>query len=301
MSWATLHLTAPLLPRTRPRKTATESRYQRCVSSDSRAFANNIIIPTSATKRTYAEMSPIISDLISPSTSPVEQAKQTLLLAIATTQRGSETSSLQRGTIEEAQVAVEAFSPGAVDWSLLAGTWNVVYTTASDVLPLVKPPPSQFGPLQIPIKVGRVGQRFSSPEQGICQNLIDVEAQVPFLSGTTISLVVEASYEIRTNRSIALTFQKAGVGEIKAGDDLQNVLASPLLPRGAYNMQALMAVEEFSAFIPLTTRVPGLDSTARQPIGINYSITFLDENMFIGRAQGNGGTFIYVRDTLADL
>jgi hypothetical protein len=228
-----------------------------------------------------------------PVSSSAHQAKQVLLNAIAGTQRGSEAGSMKRGQIAEAQVAVEAFSPIEVDWSLLAGTWNVVYTTASDVLPIVRPGTGLPG---FPLRVGRVGQRFTSPEEGIVQNLIEVEAMVPFLSGTKTTLVVEASYEVRTSRSIALSFKKAGVGQVLAGDDLQNVLASPLLPRGEWQMQALMAVSEFSAFIPLTTRVPGTSSSSKTPAGLNYNITYLDEDMFIGRAGGNGGTFIFVRD-----
>ena len=229
-----------------------------------------------------------------PSTSrQVQEAKQALLEAIAGTQRGSDAGSLKRGQVAEAQVAVESLSPIEVDWSLLAGTWNVVYTTASDVLPIVRPGAGLPG---FPLRVGRVGQRFTSPEEGIVQNIIEVEALVPILSGTKATLVVEASYEVRTSRSIALSFKKAGVDEVLAGDDLQNVLASPWLPRGTLNMQALLAISEFSAFLPLTTRVPGTSSNSKTPAGLNYNITYLDEDMFIGRAQGNGGTFIFVKD-----
>ncbi|KAL4527127.1 hypothetical protein Ndes2526B_g09160 [Nannochloris sp. 'desiccata'] len=223
----------------------------------------------------------------------VQEVKQALLNAIAGTERGSDAGSLKRGQVAEAQVALEAFSPIEVDWSLLAGTWNVVYTTASDVLPIVRPGAGLPG---FPLRVGRVGQRFTSPEEGIVQNLIEVEALVPFLSGTKTTLVVEAAYEVRTSRSIALSFKKAGVGQVLAGDDLQNLLASPLLPRGNWQMQALMAISEFSAFLPLTTRVPGTCSSSKIPAGLNYNITFLDEEMFIGRAGGNGGTFIFVRE-----
>lgn len=53
---------------------------------------------------------------------------------------------------------------------------------------------------------------------------------------------------------------------------------------------------QFSAFLPLNTRLPGTTSNTRRPVGLNYSITYLDEDLFIGRAQGNGGTFIFVRD-----
>lgn len=216
-------------------------------------------------------------------------AKQRLLDAISGTQRGSEAWPIKRGSIEEAQVAVESTSPLAANWSLLEGTWDVIYTTASDVLPLVKPAAGFAG---FPFAIGRVGQRFSNPEQGVVQNLIEVKL---FDGGLKATLVVEASYEIRTARSIALSFRSAGIDGVVAGDSVQNLLAPALLPRGWLNMEALMALERLSLQVPLSTRVPGVSSSSRQPVGINYNITYLDEEMLIGRAQGNGGTFIFMR------
>ncbi len=31
-------------------------------------------------------------------------------------------------------------------------------------------------------------------------------------------------------------------------------------------------------------------------MGFNYLLTYLDEDMLVGRAQGNGGTFIFSRE-----
>lgn len=269
--WGTLRLAAPLTARPRVTARSRPTRRLRAASSDA-AIASAPAAPAP--------------------TVPLAEAKAALLRAVAGTQRGSEASSLKRGEVEEAQVAVEAASPPEADWSLLAGTWDVVYTTAGDVLPLVRPGPGLPG---FPLRVGRVGQRFSSPEEGRCQNLIEVEGVVPPLTGTSATFIVEASYEVRTARSLALRFERAGVGAVAPGDDLQNALAPPLLPRGAWNMQLLQAVQGFSAFVPLTTRLPGTAPTARLPTGLNYSVTFLDEDLFIGRAGGNGGTFIFQR------
>lgn len=226
----TLHLASPLPPRRKGHVCGFKIRFDRsnrrdiCASSE---FAVDTITGSALSR---------------PAPSPrVIELKQALMEAIAGTQRGSDAGAFKRGAIEEAQVAVESLSPAEVDWTLLAGTWNVVYTTASDVLPIVRPGAGIPG---FPLRVGRVGQRFTSPEEGRVQNIIEVEALVPVLSGTKATLVVEASYEVRTGRSIALAFQKAGVGEIMAGDGLQNALASPLLPRGQWNLQALMAITE---------------------------------------------------------
>jgi PAP_fibrillin len=280
-----LQLASPALPRkTRPGSIVVKPRYHK---------SHPRLLNAPATTAIDSSASTAADDSRPLSSRQVQGAKQALLNAIAGTQRGSDAGSLQRGQIAEAQVAVEAFSPVEVDWSLLPGTWNVVYTTAADVLPIVRPGAGLPG---FPLRVGRVGQRFTSPDEGIVQNLIEVEALVPFLTGTKATLVVEASYEVRTSRSIALSFKKAGVGQVLAGDDLQNILATPLLPRGDWQMQALLAISEFSAFLPLTTRVSGTSSSSRTPAGLNYNITYLDEDMFIGRAGGNGGTFIFVRD-----
>lgn len=92
----------------------------------------------------------------------------------------------------------------------------------------------------------RVAQRFSSPEEGRVQNIIDVEAAGPLVGGSTARLVVDASYEVRTARSIALTFREAALEEVRPAEGLQNLLAPALLPRGWWNLQLLMAIEAVS-------------------------------------------------------
>jgi hypothetical protein len=47
--------------------------------------------------------------------------------------------------------------------------------------------------------------------------------------------------------------------------------------------------------VPLVTRLPGAASEQRQPVGLNYMLTYLDDDMLIGRAQGNGGVFVFTR------
>jgi len=174
----------------------------------------------------------------------VEVGKKKWLLrqAVSGTQRGAAASSQERGMIEEAQVALEECSPPHAEWRLLEGTWDVIYTTAGDVLPLVRSPP-----IPLPFRVGRVGQRFTSPEAGIVQNLIEVEAIDPVLNGTTATLVVEASYTVQTARSLALQFQKAGVQGVELGSALQTLAAPALLPRGWINMRLLQSLVEVSA------------------------------------------------------
>jgi hypothetical protein len=217
-------------------------------------------------------------------------AKDRLFDAIASTERGSQASLYQRGKVEEAQVGVEAFAEMEADWSKLVGTWWIIFTTASDVRPLVGPIAN--GPT--PFRISRVGQRFSTPEEGKVQNLIEVRAVGPFVGGSSATLVVDAVYECRTARSLALRFQAAGVDDVKISGSLQNLLAPPLLPRGWWNLAVLQALESAAIRLPLVTRVPGVTNQSRNPIGFNYSITFVDDDLLIGRASN--GTYIFKRD-----
>ena len=183
---------------------------------------------------------------------------------------------------------MESTSPVEADWDLLEGTWEVVFTTASDVVPIVG-----TGVPGVPLRVGQVSQRFSSPAEGRVQNIIEVEATDLLFGGSKATLVVDAAYSVRTARSIALEFQSAGVEKVEIGGLLQTLAAPALLPRGWWNMQLLQAAEQLAFSVPLSTRPPGVSSSSRQPVGINYNITYLDADMLIGRAQGSGGTFIF--------
>lgn len=66
--------------------------------------------------------------------SPAQQAKQVLLDIVSNTRRGSSTSKLLRGEVEEAQIAVESFSGPELNYDILEGRWKLVYTTAADVV-----------------------------------------------------------------------------------------------------------------------------------------------------------------------
>ena len=61
-----------------------------------------------------------------------------------------------------------------------------------------------------------------------------------------VTLTVEAAYEPRTARSIALAFKSARAGGVALSPALQNLVASPLLPRGWWNLQALMWLRDVS-------------------------------------------------------
>ena len=193
----------------------------------------------------------------------LQKAKARLLEVVHDTARGSRAAVEKRGEIEEAQVAVEEFSGPEADWALLAGTWRVVYTTAPDVVPLVRP----F--VGLPLRIGAVGQRFSDFNEGRVENLIEVELLGPFVDGSKLTLAVEARFEIRTGRSIAIMFQNAGLSFFRVGDALQNFLAPPLLPRGYVNMVVLMALSQ----VGLACNCVIVSSTTYLCLSIRLSIT----------------------------
>eukprot|EP00883_Tetradesmus_obliquus_P014590 jgi/Sobl393_1/7657/SZX78179.1 len=140
-------------------------------------------------------------------------AKDALLTWISGTRRGAAATKQLRGQIEEAQVAVEALSPAELTYDLLEGKWLLMYTTAADVLPIVGLDLELPFGLPAPVTVGNVYQRFSSVARGSVQNII--EFSLPFLlqqqQGATFT--VEASYEVRSGRRIALVFEEAQLGK----------------------------------------------------------------------------------------
>ena len=111
-------------------------------------------------------------------------------------------------------------------------------------VPLVRPPRT-LAPLA-PLSIGRIYQRFSSLEQGQAENIIEATARLPPLAGAGVQFVVEARYEPRTARSIALRFQSARLGEVTLSPQLQNFVASPVLPRGWWNLWALQQLQQAS-------------------------------------------------------
>lgn len=228
------------------------------------------------------------------STEPdVVTRKNALRELVEDTSRGSKADLTTRGRIAEAQVALETTST-SVDYEKLAGTWDLIYTTALDVLPILflgEAPTIGGIKLPSPFKLGRISQKFSSPDEGIIENIISYS--IPgLLEEEGIITTVTARYEVLTSRRIYLTFQKAGVSDIKITPQLESLIAPAMLPRGGFNHQLLLGIREFDFSIPLNRDSPFFPS-ARE--GGNYLLTYLDDDMLIGRASGTGGAFIFNR------
>lgn len=244
-------------------------------------------------------MRPIASaaaaEALLPELTAADAAKRALLDAIQFTGRGSNTSKALRGEVEEAQVALEACQAGAgLDYSLLEGKWRLVYTTAADVVPIVGLDLADLLPagLPAPVVVGDVFQRFSGVEAGRVENIIEFGLP-PFTDERRgVTFTVGASYEVRSPRRIALTFLEAEVGRVQASPLLETLLAPALLPRGWWNQRALLGLKEFSLRFPFRS---AQQVAAGHAVGAGYLLTYLDQDILIGRAQAPGGSFVFTR------
>ena len=247
----------------------------------------------------------------------VSAAKRALYDAVEGTYRGAGASASERAAVEEAQVALETLDvAGAadIDLELLSGKWRLVYTTAADVLSVLRIQ-RDLGPLS-PVEVGDIFQSFTA--DGRIEN--EIRLSVPFLlapatMGTDggVALKVDADYAKCGARTLSLTFQEARVTEVRISDLAETLIAPALLPRGSINHQILLAIKELELRFPLRGAVTAMGgpATGRPARGDDdgggsrarsggaavgaYLLSYLDETTLIGRASGSGGTFVFER------
>ena len=247
----------------------------------------------------------------------VTAAKRALYDAMEGTYRGAGASASERAAVEEAQVALETLDvAGAadIDLELLSGKWRLVYTTAADVLSVLRIQ-RDLGPLS-PVEVGDIFQSFTA--DGRIEN--EIRLSVPLLlapatKGTAggVALKVDADYAKCGARTLSLTFQEARVTEVRISDLAEALIAPALLPRGSINHQILLAIKELELRFPLRGAVTAMGgpATGRPARGDDdgggsrarsggaavgaYLLSYLDETTLIGRASGSGGTFVFER------
>lgn len=218
--------------------------------------------------------------------------KEAFYKLVQDTERGGNTTAIQRGRIEESLVEIESRLAGSdIRWDLLEGKWNVVYTTARDVRGIVKGVPEGF-----PVRALHVGQVYSRPATGKVLNVIQVELQVPILKGTRVSILVEADYAITNLKSIGLRFRAARIGNVELGEGLQNLLTPALLPRGNWNLAAVNFVRNLGLQFNFYNPERGDKGKQDSKISSSLDITVLDDDMLVGRAQGGGGIYAFKRD-----
>lgn len=223
----------------------------------------------------------------------VQHAKHSLLRAVRETERGSVSSPDQRALVEESMVAVEAFDAGtSLDLKKLDGTWLLQYTSALDVL-------SIFQAARLPLfKVGQIFQKFeclNNADGGLVRNVVrwSVPGVLQEIDGGT--LTVTAKFYVSSPRNVVLQFEEAAVGNLMMSEELQALLAPAVLPRTFLNLEILQFIRGFTARFPLRSRFDVPTNAQRPPLGLLYYISFVDNEMLLGRALGSGGVFIFTR------
>ncbi|XP_058734339.1 probable plastid-lipid-associated protein 10, chloroplastic [Vicia villosa] len=219
--------------------------------------------------------------------SVLENKKHQLLSSLQDTQRGLLTTPNQRSSIEQALVNVEGSNMGEpIDFNKLDGTWRLQYTSAPDVLILFQ------AAATLPFfQVGQIFQKFECRDNstgGVIRNV--VRWSIPNLleeqEGAT--LLVSAKFTLVSARNIYLQFQEITLQDINISEQLQALISPAILPRSFISLQILQYLRTFKAQIPV--RDPG-----RESVGGLYYLSYLDDNMLLGRAVGGGGVFVFTR------
>lgn len=219
----------------------------------------------------------------------LENKKHDLLSTIQGTQRGFVTNADQRSIIEEALVGLEGYNMGEpIDLLKLDGTWRLQYTSAPDVLVLFE------AAARLPFfKVGQIFQKFECCDKsngGVIRNVVRWSVPPLLEEEEGATLVVSAKFDVVSVRNIYLQFEEITVQNIYISEELQALIAPAILPRSFLSLQILQFIRAFKAQIPVTNTTPG-----RRSVGGLYYLSYLDNNMLLGRAVGGGGVFVFTK------
>ncbi|KAL3696100.1 hypothetical protein R1sor_010176 [Riccia sorocarpa] len=230
----------------------------------------------------------------------LEKSKYELLRLANETGRGLFVSADQRAEVEEAMIQVEKFNAGKpLELDELDGTWLLQYTSAPDVVGILQAARTPF------IKVGQIFQKFECRgrvDGGSVKNVVRWSIPGALQDDDGATLVVDASFSVVSPRSIALSFQEAKLGEVQISEELQGLIAPAIFPRSFFTLQILQFLRSFNIRVPLIRPpLPGAQRSSRVPIGLRYYLTYLDRDMLVGRALGNGGVFIFSRTQRLEL
>ncbi|KAJ7952073.1 Plastid-lipid associated protein PAP / fibrillin family protein [Quillaja saponaria] len=190
----------------------------------------------------------------------LENKKHELLSSVQETRRGLLTTADQRSSIEEALVTVEGYNRGEpIDLTRLDGTWRLQYTSAPDVLILLE------AAARLPFfQVGQIFQKFECRDQsngGVIRNIVRWSIPTLLEEQEGATLLVSAKFTLVSVRNIYLQFE-----------------------------EVLQFLRTFKAQLPVTARDSG-----RRLVGGLYYLSFLDDNMLVGRAVGGGGVFVFTK------
>eukprot|EP00271_Cylindrocystis_brebissonii_P018730 TRINITY_DN5440_c0_g2_i1.p1 TRINITY_DN5440_c0_g2~~TRINITY_DN5440_c0_g2_i1.p1 ORF type:complete len:295 (-),score=56.93 TRINITY_DN5440_c0_g2_i1:586-1470(-) len=230
------------------------------------------------------------------STDRVAELKSRLREALEGTGRGVRVSAEQRGVIEELQVNLEAAAQGSAELlgdglDRLDGLWQLEYTTAPDVLALLRAPHQLPVPL---LEVGDIFQRFrcmGRTDGGEVQNVVRWSLNGILQESEGATLTVGARFGVVGPTTISLRFEEAAVEDVRISSSLEALIAPALLPRGAIQLALLQWLRALEVRFSLRPA----DPSASFRRGAMYQLTYLDDDALLGRASQPAGTFIFRR------
>ncbi|GAA0165608.1 hypothetical protein LIER_20965 [Lithospermum erythrorhizon] len=234
----------------------------------------------------------------------LEDKKYQLLTSIQDTQKGLLTTPDQRSSIEDALVAVETFNATTIttpiDLDKLNGTWRLQYTSAPDVLVLFE----SSSRLQSLFQIGQIYQKFecsTSSSSNLVKNVIKFSIPNLLEDQEGATLVVSAKFSMVSKRNIYLEFQEIGLQDLVISEQLQALIAPAILPRSFISLQILQFIRSFKYQVPVrrggasSSGGVGRGVTTSSRVGGLYYLSYLDNNMLLGRAVGGGGVFVFSR------
>ncbi|XP_024520475.1 probable plastid-lipid-associated protein 10, chloroplastic [Selaginella moellendorffii] len=175
----------------------------------------------------------------------------------------------------------------ALDLDKLDGTWLLQYTSAPDVLSILQAGEFPF------FKAGQIYQKFECKgrfDGGQVVNVVRWSIPGLLQDAEGATLFVTAGFSVVSARTIQLEFKEARLGEVLISEEVQALLAPAVLPRTFLNLQILQAINSLDVRVPLRGRRP---SNERRSLGLLYYLTYLDNDMLLGRAIGSGGVFVF--------
>jgi len=204
-------------------------------------------------------------------------------------------SSMSLDLVETFQVTVEGFNGGEeIDPVKLDGTWRLQYTSAPDVVVLFE------AASRLPFfQVGQVFQKFECRDRsdgGIIRNVVQWSLPSLLEEQEGATLVVTAKFDKVSSRNIYLQFEEISVRNININEQLQALIAPAILPRSFLSLQLLQFIRTFKAQIPVNATSPG-----RRSVGGLYYLSYLDNNMLLGRSVGGGGVFVFTKSQPLEL
>ncbi|CAM6129403.1 unnamed protein product [Calypogeia fissa] len=223
----------------------------------------------------------------------LQQAKLELLNELLETGRGLLTTTEQRAIVEEKLVAVEKFDAGtSLELDRLDGTWLLQYTTAPDVIQILRASETPF------LQIGQIFQKFECAgrtDGGFVKNVVRWSIPGILQNDDGATLIVTAEFSVVSPRSIALSFEEAQLGQVQISEGLQGLLAPAFLPRTSLNLEVLQFFRTLNLRVPLIQTEVRKNIPRSAPVGLWYYLTYLDRDLLVGRALGSGGIFIFSR------